>query len=398
MYLDRKPITFEQAVQLLEAINITPKITEKTVNEAGGWVLAQDVRAPFPIPAFRRSGYDGYGILSEDDHDFPREFEIMDNVGAGSVFAGQLQSGQAVRIMTGAKVPDEVGKVIMLEETEKTAENRVLIRKTMKNSNISKIGEEFEEGSLLLEAGTRLNPGAISLLNAFGFATIKVYAKPKVAVLATGSELLKPGQSHEEGKIYNSNGPLLEQLVLEAGGELVVVDEIEDDEQMTHELLKKLAAKADLVISTGGVSVGDFDFMATAAKSSSQFLFNKLAMRPGSPTTAFVLDGTPVLALSGNPGACFTGFYLFAEPMLQRFQGQISQVKTTTCQMAHDYLKTNGFDKWVRAQILENGQVAQVGSDQSSSLGNLHLTTAFFRVPHDTKLYAGDEVEVKIIP
>ena len=398
MYLDRTPITFEQACELLDSIKIIPKISEKLVNESAGFVLAQDVTAPFPIPAFRRSGYDGYGILAEDDHDFPRTFEIMDNVGAGQVFSGTLQSGQAVRIMTGAKVPDEVGKVIMLEETEQIAENQVLIKKTMKNSNISQIGEEFEAGALLLPDHTRLNAGAISLLNAFGYAKIKVFDKPKVAVLATGSELLRAGQAYEEGKIYNSNGPLLENLVRENGGLLVSVDEIEDDEVATHTLLAKIAQSVDLVITTGGVSVGDFDFMATVAKNSSQFLFNKLAMRPGSPTTAFVLDGTPVLALSGNPGACFTGFYLFAEPILQRFQGQTSCVKTVTMPMAHDYLKSNEFDKFVRADLTADGKVAQVGSDQSSSLGNLHQTSAFFRVPHDTKLHQFDPVEVKIIP
>lgn len=398
MYLNRNAIKLEEATTLLESIKIMPKIEKRKTADSHNFILAENLYAPFPIPAFRRSGYDGYGILSEDDHDFPRDFEVMDNVGAGSTYAGKLRSGQTVRIMTGAKVPDEVGKVIMLELTESLADGRVRITDSMKSSNISKIGEEFEQGELLLAKGSRLNAGAISLLNAFGYAEIPVFSKPKVGILATGSELLKAGEPYEEWKIYNSNGPLLENLVKENGGEVLQFDSVKDDLKSTQEILASLTETCDLVITTGGVSVGDFDYMASLAKSeASEFLFNKLAMRPGSPTTAFVLAGTPVLALSGNPGACFTGFYLFAEPLIQRLQGGESRVHQARMPLAHDYKKPNSFDKFVRATV-KDGKVSQVGSDKSSALGNLHLTTAFFRVPHDSELSAGEEVEVRIIP
>ncbi|QDK70453.1 molybdopterin molybdotransferase MoeA [Lactococcus protaetiae] len=402
MYLNRDIITLEEAQGLLQSVNLQTKTKKISTAEAHFYVLAENIYATFPIPAFRRSGYDGYGILNEDDHSFPREFEIIDNIGAGSVLEKKMSSGQAVRIMTGAKVPDEVGKVTMLEVTEKCSDDKVLIKESMKHSNISSIGEEFLKGDLLLSSGTRLNAGAISLLNAFGIAEVLVYQKPKVGILATGSELLKAGEAYVEGKIYNSNGPLLEALVRENGGLVITLDNVKDELHDTLAILNDLTSRCDLVLTTGGVSVGDFDFMAEAAKAADQFLFNKLSMRPGSPTTAFVHKGTPVIALSGNPGACFTGFYLFVEPTLQRFVGGKSRLKQVKLPLAHDYDKPNNFDKYLRATVNfdhDSGLiVSQIGSDKSSALGNLHSTTAFFKVPHDSSIHKGEEVEVWLLP
>lgn len=402
MYLNREAITLEEAQKLLQKIQLKVKIKKISVDDGLGEILAEELRATFPIPAFRRSGYDGYGILSEDDQNFPRKFEVIDQIGAGSVLTEKMHVGQAVRIMTGAKVPDEVGKVIMLELTEQIDERHVWIKESMKHSNISKIGEEFEAGEVLLSAGTYLNAGAISLINAFGISEISVYQKPKVGILATGSELLKAGEPYVEGKIYNSNGPLLEGLVREHGGEVVILDEVKDELNDTLSILNELTSKCDLVLTTGGVSVGDFDFMAEAAKSADKFLFNKLKMRPGSPTTAFVHADTPVIALSGNPGACFTGFYLFVEPILQRFMGKTSTLKQLKLSLIHEYDKPNNFDKYLRGKVEFDStyglSVHQIGSDKSSALGNLHSTTAFFKIPHDRSIKAGEEVEVWLLP
>ncbi|MCL2677346.1 MAG: molybdopterin molybdotransferase MoeA [Streptococcaceae bacterium] len=393
MYLERQAISLEQAQALLSGLDITPKTEIKKVNESHEQYLAEDVVAPFPIPAFRRSGYDGYGILSEDDQDFPREFEILENVAAGQTFDANMKSGQAVRIMTGAKVPNQVGKVIKIELTVQTSEGKVKILESMKSTNISKIGEEVEQGEVILKKGTKLNAGAISVLNAFGREEITVYQKPKMAIIATGSELLKPGEAFQEGKIYNSNGPLLTGLARENGADIIIEQTLADKFESTWQTLKDLAQKVDLIITTGGVSVGDFDFMAKVAKESDQFLFNKLAMRPGSPTTAFVLDGTPVVALSGNPSACFTGFYFFAEPLIKKMQGTETSIKKGTAVLQSAYSKRNEYDRYLNG-VLEDNVVALHGHGQSSELASLYLSNCFFEIPHGTIKEAGEQVVV----
>lgn len=401
MYLDREAISLAEAQAKLAAIELPEKSETIKVSDALGYILAESVSAPFPQPQFRRSGMDGYAITAADDHDYPLELTLAAEVPAGETYDQPLAEGTTVRIMTGAAVPENAAKVIVLETTEKTADGKVRFLKAGKNDNITPIGTEFSEGEVLLEKGQTINPGVISLLSAFGFEECQVYAKPRIAILTTGSELLKPGQPHEPGKIYNSNGPLLQALVAQNGAELHSIGTVPDTLAELQAELERLSQAVDLILTVGGVSVGDFDFVAVAAKESGGFLFNKLAMRPGSPTTAFIYNGTPVIGLSGNPSACFTGFYLFAEPMIRRFQGQGTKVLETQMILTHDYPRTNKFDKYLRATWEEkDGQkyVTLVGSDQSSTLGNLPQTTAFFKVPHDTSLTAGTEVTVLCLP
>lgn len=401
MYLDREAISLAEAQGKLAALPLTEKVKTVKVTEALGFILASDIIAPFHQPQFRRSGMDGYAITAADDHDYPMELTLAAEVPAGETYDQPLAPGTTVRIMTGAAVPENAAKVVVLETTEKTATGKVRFLKAAKNDNITPIGTEFSAGEVLLKKGQRINPGVISLLSALGFAECQVFAKPTVAILTTGSELLVPGQPHQPGKIYNSNGPLLQALMAENGGELAYTGTVPDTLPELLARLDQLSQEVDLILTVGGVSVGDFDFVAVAAKESGGFLFNKLAMRPGSPTTAFIYQGTPVIGLSGNPGACFTGFYLFAEPLIQRFQGQETKVTKTTMTLTHDYTATNKFDKYLRASWTEqDGQklVTLVGSDQSSTLGNLPQTTAFFKVPHDTSLTAGMEVTVLCLP
>lgn len=397
MFLERTAISLAAAQQKIKELTITKRTKRVAVTAAHGLVLAETITAPFPQPSFRRSGYDGYGITAADDGAFPITLRLAAEVPAGATFQQKLVAGETVRIMTGAQVPEDVVKVIMLEKTEQLPDGKVLFHEGSRSDNITPIGAEFPQGATLLTAGQRMNAGAISLLSAFGINECLVYEKPRVAVLATGTELLAAGSAPEAGKIYNSNGPLLAALVAENGGALYELGQIADEMATVEETLQRLAQEVDLIITTGGVSVGDFDFLAVAAQDSGQLLFNKLAMRPGSPTTAFVYENTPVLALSGNPGACFTGFYLLVEPLLQAFQGQESRLRQTTLKLAHDYRKKNNFDRYLRGTWREE-TVALVGSDQSSALGNLHLTTCFFKIPHEQELTAGEEVQVWCLP
>ncbi|WP_125979930.1 molybdopterin molybdotransferase MoeA [Loigolactobacillus iwatensis] len=404
--LDRRnPITLEEAQAKLAALPVYRRTEEISIDQANHRILAEDSRATYDYPNFRRSGYDGYAIRSEDDHDYPKIFKVRGEIQAGATFDGDLGENETARIMTGAFVPDNAGKVIMLEQTRAVPDRpeQVKIMVTGKNDNITPAGSEFKQGDLLIAAGTELNPGGLSLLSAFGQSKVLVYRQPRVALITTGTELLHQGDQPQPGKIFNSNGPMIANLVKESGAILTEEIQLQDDYELLKSNLKRLRANNDVVITDGGVSVGDFDYLAEAARNSDELLFNKLKLRPGSVTTAFVDQNTLVMALSGNPGACFTGFYLFTEPVLRRYVDQASKSQKVTAILEKPYHKTNGYDKVLRGtyRLAADGRyyVQLNGSDRSGDLGNLQSTTCLFKIPHSHEPIAlNAEVETWLLP
>ncbi|MGX6393307.1 molybdopterin molybdotransferase MoeA [Lactiplantibacillus pentosus] len=402
MLTRRYPISITEAQAKINNVTL-PTVTETIpVAEANHRVLAETVTAPFAYPHFRRSGVDGFAIRHADDHDYPHEFKVVGNVPAGATFHQPLGQDEAVRIMTGADVPVDAGVVVMLEKTRDLDDHHINIVVPEKHSNITEIGEEYQAGDVLIEKDTELNPGGLAGLTALGVQRITVYRQPRVAVITTGSELMAADEPVQEGKIYNSNGILIPELVRENGGIVTSVEQLVDDNDLLQASLQKAIAENDIVITDGGVSVGDFDFIGDTARQADELLFNKIKQRPGSVTTAFVQDQTLVMALSGNPGACYTGFYLYVEPLLRRFVHQASRLQKVTSRLAAPYHKTNGFDRILRATYtVEDGQYATYpnGPDRSGALSNLQTTTCLIKIPHSNQPIAlNAEVETWLLP
>lgn len=402
MLTRRYPISITEAQAKINNVAL-PTVTETIpVAEANHRVLAETVTAPFAYPHFRRSGVDGFAIRHADDHDYPHEFKVVGNVPAGATFHQPLGQDEAVRIMTGADVPVDAGVVVMLEKTRDLDDHHINIVVPEKHSNITEIGEEYQAGDVLIEKDTELNPGGLAGLTALGVQRVNVYRQPRVAVITTGSELMAADESVQEGKIYNSNGILIPELVRENGGIVTSVEQLVDDNDLLQASLQKAIAENDIVITDGGVSVGDFDFIGDTARQADELLFNKIKQRPGSVTTAFVQDQTLVMALSGNPGACYTGFYLYVEPLLRRFVHQASRLQKVTSRLAAPYHKTNGFDRILRATYtVEDGQYATYpnGPDRSGALSNLQTTTCLIKIPHSNQPIAlNAEVETWLLP
>lgn len=390
MLTRRYPISIDEAQAKMAAVPLPTSTETIPVMAANHRVLAETVTAPFAYPHFRRSGVDGFAIRAEDDHDYPHKFNIVGNIPAGATFDGPLGENEAARIMTGAYVPLNAGVVIMLEKTRDIADDPKAINVLVpeKHSNITEVGAEFSEGDELLAADTELNPGGLAILTAFGIQDVTVYRKPKVAIITTGTELMRPGEPLQAGKIYNSNGIQIPHLVTENGGEVTTVEQLVDDNDLLQKSLKRAIANNDIVITDGGVSVGDFDFIGDTARDADELLFNKIKQRPGSVTTAFVQDHTLVMGLSGNPGACFTGFYLYVEPLLRRFVHQPTRTKQVTATLVAPYHKTNGFDRILRATYTDDqGKISVVpnGPDRSGALSNLQTTTCLVKIPHSNE-------------
>ncbi|MFD1471651.1 molybdopterin molybdotransferase MoeA [Companilactobacillus mishanensis] len=400
----RNDITIDEARnRIAESMSKLTLGTEKVnVDNSDHRIIAEDVTATHDLPTFRRSGYDGFALLSSDLTSFPVQLKVVGNIPAGANFDRPLVSGEAVRIMTGGYVPDGADLVVMLETTKMLDDDTLEISERQKRDNITQIGSFFKQGDVLLSKDTEINPGGISLLSAFDIHEITVYKKPRIGIITTGSELLHPGEDIVNGKIFNSNGPLIKALCTENGADVVGYTQIKDDPELLRQAVKDLQGKCDVIITNGGVSVGDYDIIADLAKSADELLFNKIQMRPGSVTTAFVDKGIIYFGLSGNPGACFTGFYLYVEYALRVLQKQKSRCIECQGTLNEEYTKTNMYDRILRGQYhidSDHIEVGRVGGDQSDNLNNLQRATCFFEIPRgDSVTPAGSVLRTWLLP
>lgn len=320
----RKPIQIHEAVEQIMAYPLKEKVEIVPIVESYERVLMKDVRATHPVPSFNRSPYDGYAIRSIDtataSRDTPAFFTVIGEIGAGQVFKEEVGQHEAVRIMTGAMIPSGCDAVIMLELVHERSKTEIEIVRTVKqHDNISFIGEDTKEHELIAKAGTVIHPGVMAQLATFGQAEVSVASRPVVGILATGSELLEVNEPLEPGKIRNSNAYMVAAQVLRAGGVPLMLGQVPDEMDACMERIHEHFHKVDCMITTGGASVGDFDLVPGIVQQlEAETLFNKVAMRPGSVTTAAVKDGKLFFGLSGNPGACFVGFELFVRPIMRR--------------------------------------------------------------------------------
>ncbi|RAL26464.1 molybdopterin molybdenumtransferase MoeA [Thermoflavimicrobium daqui] len=375
----RKPIKVMEAQNRIRSHIQTGKVETIPLTESDGRYLAIDILASDDLPHFRRSGMDGFAIYTADTQKASREnpvwLEVIEEIPCGSVPRKTISSGKATRIMTGAAVPDGADAVVMIEMTntlEKDGKTYISIPRAIpQGENIAPIGSEINKGTLILPKGTKINAGVIALLATFGYAEVSVYQQPKVAIFATGSELLDVDEPLVPGKIRNSNGYLLLSLLQQAGAKPISQLKLPDDVQQAKSAILQALDEVDFVITTGGVSVGDYDILVDIfAEWDGQMLFNKLAMRPGSPTTVGVRNQQFLFALSGNPGACFVGFELFVRPTIWGMQGKTNlELPMFTATLLEDFSKPSPFDRYVRGiTSYQNGKVyvRPVGVEKSS--------------------------------
>ncbi|MCM3790902.1 molybdopterin molybdotransferase MoeA [Domibacillus indicus] len=403
----RQPIAVKEAIE--RVMKRVTHLTEETVplHEAYGRILAEPVRASHDVPPFDRSPYDGFAVRSADTKgasgESRVEFRVIDHIGAGAVSPHTVGAGEAVRIMTGAPLPDGADAVVMLEQTVIT-EDTFTIRKPFEPlENVSLRGEDAQEGELIVEAGTFIQPGVIAVLATFGYAQVRVAKKPVVGLLATGTELVDVHEPLAPGKIRNSNGPMIAAQLARMGIECRLLGSLPDDEDACFDMVKAAINECDAVITTGGVSVGDFDFLpAVYARLGAEVLFNKVQMRPGSVTTVAHARDTFLFGLSGNPSACFVGFELFVRPALLSMMGSgRPYLPYEKAVLAADFKKPNPFNRFVRAVYTSTPSgavVSPAGFNKSNSVTSIARGNAFIVLPGGTRGFQkGDEVDVLII-
>lgn len=314
-------ISLEQALDILKDY-ITPGKTErKSLEECLGLVLAEDVMAQLDMPPFSRSAQDGYAFRSKDSEGASKEQPVRLKV-TGKIYAGdfpkkEVNPGEAIRIMTGAMIPAGADCVLRQEDTDEGEEIVQIYKETEAGCSICFKGEEYKKGHILLRAGTKIDAAALAVASGNGIMELPVYARVKAAVVSSGSEVVEPGTPLTTGKIYNTNTIYLKARLKQLGANVVMTRTVGDELGIMREALNEAASQSELVVTTGGVSVGQKDLTEEALLSiGAKILFHGIAVKPGMPTLAAEKNGVLFLGLSGNPFSAAIPFEMFVREIL----------------------------------------------------------------------------------
>ena len=369
-------LEIEEAQELLNA-QVKPITETETVllMDSVGRVLAEDLVALRDQPPFPRSPLDGYAFRGEDStgatKDVPVKLKVLGKIYAGDVFEGIVGPGEAVKLMTGAPIPDGANCVIRQEDTDEGEEAVALYTSIAPFQNYCYQGEDYKAGEVLIPAGTQINAGAVSVISSLGKDRVEVLRKARVGIITSGDEVLAPGMDWKPGKIFDSNRAYIGARLTENGTAPFVSVHAEDKaESVAEEIRKAVEAGCDLVITTGGVSVGEKDIMHEIGDIlGAEQLFWRVRIKPGSPTMAYSYQGVPIVCLSGNPFGAIANYEILIRGMLYKLTGQICwKMRTEDMLIQNEYKKTGG-RRFIRGQAAD-GKVSLCGAEKS--VGVLH--------------------------
>lgn len=376
-----------------------------TLSDARGCLLAEDVVAPWPLPSFDNSAMDGYAVRATDvataTPDQPVRLTVIDDVPAGYRATERLRPGTAVRIMTGAPMPEGADAVVPVESTDGGTATVAITAPAAPGAYLRRAGDDVRQGEVVLEAGGVLGPRQIALLAAVGRGRVLVRPRPRVVVLSTGSELVEPGVPLVPGLIPDSNGVMLAVAAQAAGAEAYRAGPVRDDEALLLDTLEDQLVRADLVITTGGVSMGAYDTVKAVLSRLGTVEFVKVAMQPGMPQGFGRLgpDETPIVTLPGNPVSAYVSFEVFVRPVIRRMLGhaEIDRPRLeAVCTEAFD--SPGGKTQFARGLLgssPEGPVVRPVGGQGSHILGGLARADVLIVVPPEVEHVAvGDRVTV----
>lgn len=378
----------------------------RSLAEALGMVLSEALVAPYDLPPFDNSAMDGYAVCASDisgaSSEHPVALVLTDTIAAGQVATRRVSPGQAARIMTGAPLPDGADAVVQVEFTKEVGDSALILEAAKVGTNIRRAGGDVTKGTLVLEAGTVLGPAEVGMAASLGFAVVQVYRRPRVAIVSTGSELVEVGSALGPGQIYNSNAYSLRALCQELGIEPHVLGIAADDRAATKALLAE-GLEYDVLLTSGGVSVGAFDFVKEVqAELGVQRLLWGVAMKPGKPLVFGKRGDTLVYGLPGNPVSAMVSFELFVRPALLRLMGyrKISR-STRKVTIVEDVAALKDRTHVVRVRAWWDGadwKATSTGDQGSARMRSMVGANALVFVPAAGRgLKAGDQVDALML-
>lgn len=373
------------------------KVEKMSLNKANGLVLAEPVYSPIDTPPFNQSAMDGYAF-SLDDWDGKSDLFLSGEVQTGSYFTGSLKPLNALRIFTGAALPPGADTVVIHENVTKDG-NLISIKdeKLMRGSNVRLKGSQTRKGELVLNEGHLFTPASVSFLAGLGIDTVKVYSNPSISVITTGKELIKPGEELSEGKVYESNSYGLNAGLAHMNISPVAIEMVDDDEEAIITAIKKHLRNVDILVLTGGVSVGDYDFVTTALeKCGVKKVFHKVKQKPGKPFYFGVHQQTLVFGLPGNPASVLTCFYEYVAEAITCFTKK-EYFKKIQLPMANDYSKKAGLTFFLKGKT-DGNTVAALNEQESYKLNSFAEADCIIELEEEKEYFKkGDLASVRMI-
>lgn len=392
-------ISIDEALALIQSTPSALTAEQLPLTECLNRYLAQDVYSGVDLPTFSQSAVDGYAICSSSENLQDSVFEVIGEIKAGSELDHQLLQGQAIRIFTGGKVPTGTTHVARQEIVKIESNNKIrLVEHIQQQADIRFAGEEIQLGQKIAECGQKINIGALAALSMIGVRSIAVYQLPKVAVLVTGDEVAETPEDLKAGKVFDANGPLLKAWFEDYGIEVNILH-IADESQRVTQCFNQLKQQYDVIITTGGVSVGDYDFVRPCSFDAGfEQIFWKVKQKPGKPLffAQYIEDEHRcfLLGLPGNPAAVYVCMQIYGKVLLDALQNQDQSINWFSGTLTHE-LKSDARERFLRMQAYyEHGQLKlkSLAKQQSHMLSNLMQANCLVRVPANTKLEIGQEL------
>jgi molybdopterin molybdotransferase len=401
----RRPVlSVEEALARILATVYVLEPERVSLLEASGRVLAEPVTADRDIPPLTNSAMDGYAVRGADVARVPSRLRVVGEVAAGYVSAVPVEPGTAVRTMTGAPVPDGADTVVCFEDTRPDGDWVEILAVYAPGKNVRPAGEDVRTGQAVLQCGQVLRPQEIGMLAAVGRTAVPVVRRPRVTILATGDEVVPPGQAPGPGQIRDANSYTVAAQVQRYGGIPLLLGVARDQEALVRRGVQEaLAQGADLIITSGGVSVGDFDLVKQVLAAEGEMYFWSLNMKPGRPLAFGLIDGVPLLGLPGNPVAAMISSELFGRPALLKMQGFTDWSRPTVqARLTQPVARKDGRRHYLRVRLQETGTgyAATLTGDQGSGiLKSLVEADGLAIIPETVDhLPAGAEVAVLLLP
>jgi len=388
-------INVEEAFSLLNSSEILKRKKSVNLDDALNFTLAKDILSPINIPSFLQSAMDGYAVCGKH-----KKFEVIDEIQAGDTRNISLEDKQAVRIFTGAPVPKEATAVIMQEKTEREIEYVLINDDIVDNKNIRLIGGQIKTNDLVFKKGQLLNASALGLLQTLGVETVAVYDAPKISLIVTGDELKPLGTTLKNGEIYESNSITIMSAIKQCGYKIDSFNHVKDDYESTKNAISDEISKTDVLLISGGISVGDYDFVYDAlTENNVEKVFYKIKQKPGKPLFFGKKGHKYVFALPGNPAAALTCFYMYVVPLLHKIAGKTKiGLKKNKAQLQKTLTNKSGRALFLKGYY-HNEKVEVLDGQSSAMLHSFALANCLIFMPENkSTVNEGESVTVFELP
>lgn len=364
------------------------------VRKSLGYILAETIFSPIDMPTFRQSAMDGYAFSFNN----LLKYEVVSTSKAGDFSNLKVEKNQAIRIFTGAFVPDGLDTVVMQEHTSKFGDKIEINKMPTCGANVRNKGEQIKQHELVLPKDALITPAAIGFLACLGITEIVVYTKPKVAIVVTGNELVSPGKKLPKGKIYESNSVMIAAALKGIGIEKIKTFKVKDSLENTKKVLKSCLSDFDVVLVSGGISVGDYDFVKEALVANGvEELFYKINQKPGKPLFFGKKDTTIVFALPGNPASALSSFYIYVLPAVKKRMGfEAIHLPKIKRKINGDFTNSSGKSLFIKA-FYNDKNVAVLESQSSAMLNTFAVANGLIYIPYNLEIVKTGQ-EVIVIP